>query len=74
MFYFLLRTLSLHFEIPLPPAFVPASAKITTDYRVEMERVARELRFHRPIEDAVSRIRFSPTSNNNLLISSWDSV
>ncbi|KMZ62908.1 Mitotic checkpoint protein BUB3.3 [Zostera marina] len=37
---------------------------------------ARELRFHRPVEDAVSRIRFSPRSNNsnNLLISSWDSI
>lgn len=31
------------------------------------------LSFKNPIRDAISRIRFAPTSNN-LLISSWDSV
>jgi len=31
------------------------------------------LEFENPIEDAVSRLRFSPQSNN-LLVASWDSV
>lgn len=31
------------------------------------------LQFENPIEDAVSRLRFSPESNN-LLVASWDSV
>ncbi|KAI4328501.1 hypothetical protein L6164_020852 [Bauhinia variegata] len=32
-----------------------------------------ELKFENPIEDAISRIKFAPSSNN-LLISSWDST